>query len=424
MNAFTALFVAALAVSVGVRLWLARRHVAHIRAHRAAVPEAFAASISLEAHQKAADYSSARARFGVLHACADALVLLLLTLGGVLQALNGLAAHWFDAPLLQGTALVGLFALLTSALDLPFGYYRTFGIEARFGFNKMTPRMWLADTLKQGAVAVALGLPLVLAVLWLMGAMGEYWWLYVWAVWVLFSVFVMAVYPAYIAPLFNKFAPMQEGSLKSRIEQLLAKCGFRSSGLFVMDGSRRSTHGNAYFTGFGKTKRIVFFDTLLSRLDESEIEAVLAHELGHFKLHHVLRRMAWTFAVSLAFLALLGWLQDAPWFAQGLGVSYPTSDAMALILFIVTVPVFTFLLHPLVAMYSRKHEFEADAYAARYSSARELVSALVKLYKDNASTLTPDPVHSAFYDSHPPAAVRIARLQSLALPAGNPAVAA
>jgi STE24 endopeptidase len=414
MNGFTGLFLAALGISIGVRLWLARRHIQHILAHRAAVPSAFASNISLEAHQKAADYSSARARFGAVHAVADALVLLALTLGGVLQALNGLATSWFSSPLLQGTALIALFAVVTSAVDLPFGYYRTFSIEARFGFNKMTPAMWLTDTLKHGAVAVALGLPLVIAVLWLMGAMGEHWWLYVWVVWMVFSVFVMAVYPAFIAPLFNKFSPMQEGSLKTRIEQLLVKCGFRSSGLFVMDGSRRSSHGNAYFTGFGKTKRIVFFDTLISRLNESEIEAVLAHELGHFKLHHVLRRMAWTFAVSLGFLALLGWLQDAPWFVQGLGVTYPAGNAMALILFMLALPVFTFLLHPLVAMYSRKHEYEADAYAARYSSARELVNALVKLYKDNASTLTPDPVHSAFYDSHPPARIRIERLQGYA----------
>jgi len=256
----------------------------------------------------------------------------------------------------------------------------------------------------------------VLAVLWLMSKMGALWWLYVWVVWVGFSVFMMAIYPAFIAPLFNKFSPMQDGSLKQRIEALLAKCGFRSSGLFVMDGSRRSTHGNAYFTGFGKTKRIVFFDTLISRLNEDEIEAVLAHELGHFKLHHVVRRMAWTFAVSLLFLWLLGLLKDAAWFYQGLGVDYPASNAMALLLFVLAVPVFTFLLHPLVAMYSRKHEFEADEYAARYSSARELVNALVKLYKDNASTLTPDPLHSAFYDSHPPASIRIARLQSLATP--------
>jgi len=246
-----------------------------------------------------------------------------------------------------------------------------------------------------------------------MGKMGQMWWLYVWLVWIAFSLFMMAIYPAYIAPLFNKFAPMPDSSLKMRIENLLAKCGFRSSGLFVMDGSKRSSHGNAYFTGFGKTKRIVFFDTLISRLTEGEIEAVLAHELGHFKLHHVIRRMLWTFGVSLVFLGVLGYLKDKAWFYEGLGVTYPATNAMALLLFVLVVPVFTFLLQPLTAMYSRKHEFEADAYAARYSSPPELINALVKLYKDNAATLTPDPLHSAFYDSHPPASVRIARLQSV-----------
>ena len=414
MNTFTLLFLIALAISLGVRLWLGQRHVRHILAHRAAVPAEFAGEIALEAHQKAADYSSTRTRFGMLHTVFDAAVLLVLTFGGLLQLLDGAAASWFSHPLLQGTALIGLFLVVTSALELPFGYYRTFNIEARFGFNKMTPRMWITDLVKQSLVAAAFGLPLVVAVLWLMREMGTYWWFYVWLVWMAFSVFVMAVYPAFIAPLFNKFSPMEEGSLKQRIERLLARCGFRSSGLFVMDGSRRSTHGNAYFTGFGKTKRIVFFDTLIARLNENEIEAVLAHELGHFKLHHVIRRMAWTFVVSLAFLALLGWVKDASWFYAGLGVSYPASDAMALILFMLVMPVFTFLLHPLAAMYSRKHEFEADRYAAQYSSARELISALVKLYKDNASTLTPDPVHSAFYDSHPPARIRISRLQSSA----------
>jgi len=414
MSTFTVVFLLALAISVAVRLWLARRHVAHIRAHRAAVPPEFAAEISLEAHQKAADYSTARTGFHAIHSVVDAGILLVLTYGGLLQFLGDLGAGWFSNPLLQGAALIALYAVVTSAIDLPFSYYRTFGIEARFGFNKMTRGMWLADLVKHAAVATALGLPLVLAVLWLMQAMGEYWWLYVWLVWIGFSLLVMAVYPAFIAPLFNKFSPMQEGSLKARIEQLLIKCGFRSSGLFVMDGSRRSSHGNAYFTGFGKTKRIVFFDTLISRLNEDEVEAVLAHELGHFKLHHVIRRMAWTFVVSLGFLALLGYLKDKAWFYEGLGVSYPASDAMALILFMLAVPVFTFLLHPLIAMYSRKHEFEADEYAARYSSARELVKALVKLYKDNASTLTPDPVHSAFYDSHPPARIRIEKLQSYA----------
>jgi STE24 endopeptidase len=414
MNTFTIVFLLALALATATRLWLARRHIEHIQRNRAAVPEAFTREISLEAHQKAADYSTARTRFGVVHALFDVGVLLLLTFGGLLQFLSDVSAGWLSHPLLQGTMLIALYAVVTSAIDLPFGYYRAFGIEARFGFNKMTRAMWVGDVIKHAGVAAALGLPLVLAVLWLMRAMGTHWWLYVWLTVVVYSVVVQAIFPAFIAPLFNKFSPMQEGSLKNRIEQLLVKCGFKSSGLFVMDGSRRSTHGNAYFTGFGKTKRIVFFDTLLSRLKEEEIEAVLAHELGHFKLRHVIRRMAWGFAVSLAFLAILGFLKDQAWFYQGLGATYPASDAMALLLFMLVVPVFTFLLHPVVARYSRKHEFEADEYAAKYSSARELINALVKLYKDNASTLTPDPVHSAFYDSHPPARIRIERLATLA----------
>ena len=413
MTSFSAIFLAALAVATATRLWLARRHIQHIRSHRGVVPAEFAATISLEAHQKAADYSSAKTRFGVVHSLTDAGMLVVLTFGGLLQRLDDLAGAWFGNDIVRGTAFIALFMVVTSVVDLPFSWYRTFSIEARFGFNKMTFATWMIDLLKSVAVGAAFGLPLALAVLWLMAKMGGGWWLYVWIVWVGFSVFMLAVYPAFIAPLFNKFSPMQEGSLKSRIEHLLAKCGFKSSGLFVMDGSKRSTHGNAYFTGFGKTKRIVFFDTLVSRLSENEIEAVLAHELGHFKLHHVVRRMLWTFAVSLGFPAVLGVLKERAWFYQGLGVSFPATNAMALVLFVLIVPVFTFLLHPLVAMYSRRHEFEADRYAARYSSARELVSALVKLYKDNASTLTPDPLHSAFYDSHPPASARVARLQSL-----------
>lgn len=413
MNPFTIVFLVLLALSLALRVWLASRHIRHIRAHRAAVPAEFAADIALEAHQKAADYSIGRTALNRVHMVADAVVLLGFTLGGGLQALDNVAGGWFSTPLLRGTALVALYAVVSTLIDLPFDLWRTFGIESRFGFNKMTPGMWLADQLKHALVGAAMGLPLVLAVLWLMGAMGEAWWLYVWLTWVGFSLFIMAVYPTWIAPLFNKFSPMQDGSLKVRIEALLGKCGFRSSGLFVMDGSRRSSHGNAYFTGFGSTKRIVFFDTLLSRLQEGEIEAVLAHELGHFKLRHVIRRMVWTFVLSLVFLGLLGLLRHREWFFSGLGVSYPASDAMALLLFMLVVPVFSLLLQPLMATYSRKHEFEADAYAARYSSAAALVSALVKLYKDNASTLTPDPLHSAFYDSHPPAGLRIHRLQSL-----------
>ena len=416
MNLFSIVFLLALVVATLTRLWLTYRHIQHIQAHRTAVPTAFVNDIALDAHQKAADYNGAKARLAMIHTIVDSGVLLVLTFGGLLQLLDGWAGSGFASEVLRGAALIALFTVVTSIVDLPFSWYRTFNIEGRFGFNRMTPSMWVADLAKTAAVSTAFGLPLVLAVLWLMGKMGQWWWLYVWLVWVVFSLFMMAIYPAYIAPLFNKFAPMPDSSLKVRIENLLAKCGFRSSGLFVMDGSKRSSHGNAYFTGFGKTKRIVFFDTLISRLTEGEIEAVLAHELGHFKLRHVVRRMLWTFGVSLVLLGVLGYLKDKAWLYEGLGAAYPATNAMGLLLFVLVVPVFTFLLQPLVAMYSRKHEFEADAYAARYSSPRELVNALVKLYKDNAATLTPDPLHSAFYDSHPPASLRIARLQSLGAP--------
>jgi STE24 endopeptidase len=413
MNSFSIVFILALATTTATRLWLAARHIRHVRANRERVPPAFASVIDLEAHQKAADYTGAKTRLSAAAIAFDALVLVLLTFGGVLQWLDGVAASAFGNEIVQGTAFVALLVVLTTALELPFGLYRTFVIETRFGFNKMTFAMWLADLLKHALLGALLGLPLVLAVLWLMDRMGELWWLYVWMVWVAFNTLVLAIYPTFIAPLFNRFSPMQEGELKKRIEQLIERCGFTSKGLFVMDGSKRSTHGNAYFTGFGKSKRIVFFDTLINRLDPPEIEAVLAHELGHFRLRHVLKRLAWTFAVSLGLLWVLGAVRDLPWFFEGLGVAYPATDAMALALFFLAVPVFTFALQPFMAMYSRKHEFEADKYAALFAPARDLVRALVKLYKDNASTLTPDPLHSAFYDSHPPAAVRIARLEQL-----------
>jgi STE24 endopeptidase len=414
MNTFSALFIAALVVSTGVRLWLALRHVRHIQAHRSTVPPAFAGEIGIEAHQKAADYSSAKTRLNIAAIAFDAVVLLILTFGGALQSIDNVAAAFFPEGLGRGVLFVSILVVIMSVIELPFGLYRTFGIESRFGFNKMTLGMFFGDLAKHAVVGALFGLPLLFAVLWLMAGMGEYWWLYVWIVWVVFNTLVLAIYPTFIAPLFNKFAPMPEGEMKSRIEQLIARCGFTSKGLFVMDGSKRSSHGNAYFTGFGKSKRIVFFDTLLSRLDIPEIEAVLAHELGHFRMRHVVKRMAWTFAVSLGFLFLLGLLKDQSWFYEGLNVAYPATDAMALTLFFLTVPVFTFLLQPLLAMYSRKHEFEADEYAAKFAPAGDLVHALVKLYKDNASTLTPDPLHSAFYDSHPPAAIRIARLEQLA----------
>jgi STE24 endopeptidase len=414
MNAFTLLFLAALAAATGTRLWLAWRHVRHIQGHRDRVPESFAAEIDLPAHQKAADYSSAKTGLNAFGVGVEAALLLIFTLGGGFAALHAWSAGWFGDGLAGGVAFIAAVLAVSAAVELPLNVYKVFGIETRFGFNKMTPKMFVTDLIKQTVIATALGLPLVLAVLWMMGRMGEYWWFWVWLVWMAFNLFVLAFYPTFIAPLFNKFSPMADGELKSRIEALLVKCGFKSQGLFVMDGSRRSSHGNAYFTGFGKAKRIVFFDTLLSRLDPTEIEAVLAHELGHFRMNHVFRRMAWTFAVSLVFLWILGVLRDAAWFYEGLGVSPPATDAVALVLFFMVVPVFTFLLRPLMAMYSRKHEFEADEYAAKFTPATELVHALVKLYKDNASTLTPDPLHSAFYDSHPPAAARIARLKQLA----------
>jgi STE24 endopeptidase len=414
MNSFSALFLAALIVATGLRLWLARRHVRHIQAHRNAVPPAFAGEIGLEAHQKAADYSSAKTGLNMAAIAFDAAVLVILTFGGGLQAIDNLAASVFPEGLWRGVAFVAILVVITSVIELPFGLYRTFGIESRFGFNKMTLGMFFGDLAKHAVVGALFGLPLLVAVLWLMAGMGDYWWLYVWGVWVVFNTLVLAIYPTFIAPLFNKFSPMQEGEMKSRIEQLIERCGFASKGLFVMDGSKRSSHGNAYFTGFGKSKRIVFFDTLLNRLEIPEIEAVLAHELGHFRMRHVVKRMAWTFAVSLGFLFVLGLLKDQAWFYEGLHVAYPATDAMALALFFMVVPVFTFLLQPLMAMYSRKHEFEADEYAAKFAPAGDLVHALVKLYKDNASTLTPDPLHSAFYDSHPPAAIRIARLERMA----------
>jgi len=414
MNTFAILFLAALLTATGLRLWLASRHVRHIQANRGAVPAAFSDDIGLDAHQKAADYSSAKTRLNMKVIVFDATVLLILTFGGGLQAIDNFAASFLATGILRGVAFVAMLAVILSVIEVPFDLYRTFGIESRFGFNKMTLGMFFGDLAKHAAVGTILGLPLLFAVLWLMAGMGDLWWLYVWLVAIVFMFFVQFIAPSVIAPLFNKFAPMQDGEMKTRIENLIARCGFTSKGLFVMDGSKRSSHGNAYFTGFGKSKRIVFFDTLLSRLEVAEIEAVLAHELGHFRMRHVIKRLALMAVFSLIFFFLLGQLKNQEWFYQGLNVGYPATDAMALTLFFMVMPVFTFLLQPLLAMYSRKHEFEADQYAAKFTPARDLVHALVKLYKDNASTLTPDPLHSAFYDSHPPAAIRIARLEQLA----------
>ena len=416
MQTFTTLFIAALTLTFLARIWLATRHIHHVLAHRDRVPDDFSSRITLESHQKAADYTCAKTRLGYIGITLDTLLLLALTLGGGLNALAGFWSNWFGDPLIHGIALIASAVLLMSVAGIPVSYYRTFVIEHKFGFNKMSPCMFFLDLIKRAMLGGLLGIPLLLGILWLMQKMGPSWWFYAWLAWMGFNLVVLAIFPTWIAPLFNKFTPLEDAPLKARIEQLMRRCGFKSSGLFVMDGSRRSNHGNAYFTGFGKTKRIVFFDTLLSRLDTPEIEAVLAHELGHFKRRHVIKRIVWTFAMSLVFLWGLGYLMQQDWFYEGLGVSvsHMPSSAMALLLFFLVMPTFTFLFQPVASLYSRKHEFEADEYAAGNASATDLIRALLKLYQDNAATLTPDPLHSAFYDSHPPAAMRIARLQNLA----------
>ena len=411
---FTIIFIATLTATTLARLWLARRHLAHIAAHRAEVPATFREKIQLGNHQKAADYTMAKTRFSILGALFDAALLLAFTVGGGIQLIADTANVWFSAPLIQGMAVIVAVMMLSALLETPFGIYQTFVIEARFGFNKTTIPLYVMDALKGLLIGAVLGLPLLFGVLWLMERMGSNWWLYVWLAWVSFSLLILFIYPAFIAPLFNKFTPMQNEAMKARIEALLKRCGFTAQGLFVMDGSKRSAHGNAYFTGFGKTKRIVFFDTLLENLNINEIEAILAHELGHFKRRHVIKRIAVTFAMSLGFLWLLSLLMQTSWFYQGLGVT-TSSTALALLLFFMILPIFTFVFGPVMSAYSRKHEFEADAYAAKQTDASDLVNALVKLYQDNASTLTPDPLYSTFYDSHPPAMVRIARLHDLHL---------
>jgi STE24 endopeptidase len=403
-------FITLLLLTTGIRIWLGNRHMAYVQAHRHEVPAAFSSNISLEAHQKAADYSNAKTRLVLIEACAQAALLALLTVGGGLQWIDDIWRNILPSQEIARGALVICSAMIVSSvIDIPFDYYKTFTVDEKFGFNKMTRSMFYSDLLKHSIVGVILGAPILFAALWLMQGAGAYWWLYLWIVWSVFNLLMLAVYPTFIAPFFNKFTPLKDESLKQRIEALLTKCGFKSQGLFVMDGSARSSHGNAYFTGFGSSKRVVFFDTLLERLNDDEIEAVLAHELGHFRHHHVIKRIALMFFVSFVGLALLGWLMNQDWFYAGLGVTH-ASNYMALILFLMVSPVFLFLLRPLMASYSRKNEFEADDYAAKHASAKYLVEALVKLYRDNASTLTPDPLHSAFYDSHPPASIRISKL--------------
>jgi len=414
-TAFTLLFVLFLLLMIGLKFWLAARQIRHVARHAEAVPPQFSARVSLESHRKAAAYTIARQRLAMLEAAVGVALLIALTLLGGVQAIAAAVAGGLGSGLAAQVAIVACVALVLGAVDLPFEWYRQFRVEERFGFNRMTPRLFFVDLLKSLLVGTALGLPLLALVLWLMDAAGSYWWLYAWAAWVGFNALILVLYPTVIAPLFNRFEPLADGDLAARIGALLARTGFSSRGVFVMDGSRRSAHGNAYFTGLGRAKRIVFFDTLLQRLKPAEIEAVLAHELGHFKRRHIAKRLVFSFLSSLVFLGLLGWLAGRSWFYQGLGVTPAldgTHNAVALVLFMLVVPVFTFVLAPIASRISRKHEFEADAFAVAHTSGGDLASALVKLYEDNAATLTPDPVHSAFYDSHPPAATRIARLQT------------
>ncbi|MES3001094.1 MAG: M48 family metallopeptidase [Pseudomonadota bacterium] len=409
----TLAFAAFLLAGIVVKLWLASRQIRHVARHRDAVPQPFDRTVSLAAHQKAADYTVSKTRFGLLELAFGAAVLLGWTLLGGLNALNQALHDWMGSGMSQQLALLACFALISGALDLPLTLYQTFVIEERFGFNKMSLKLWLADLVKSTLIGAAIGLPIVALILWLMGAAGSFWWLWAWGVWMGFNLLLLVVYPTFIAPLFNKFKPLDDETLKARVTELMARCGFAAKGLFVMDGSKRSAHANAYFTGFGAAKRVVFYDTLLAKLSPGEVDAVLAHELGHFKHKHIIKRIAGLFAMSLAGFALLGWLSTQAWFYLGLGVApnmTGPNDALALLLFLLAVPVFTFFISPAMARLSRKHEFEADAYAVRQTSGGDLSTALLKLYEDNASTLTPDPVFVKFYYSHPPASERLARM--------------
>jgi STE24 endopeptidase len=412
MHWFTLLFVIALLTTALIRAWLSLRQTSAVRRHRSQVPEAFASQIELAAHQKAADYTIARASIGRWDLLLDTALALVLTLGGGIDAIDALWRGAELSPTLHGTAVVLSTLLIVSAVGLPLSIWRTFGVEAKFGFNRMTPALFVADLFKGMLLSLLLGAPLIFVILLLMERAGAIWWVYAWLVWVAFTLFVTWAWPTFIAPLFNKFSPLTDETLKQRTEALLERCGFSSKGVFVMDGSRRSVHGNAYFTGVGRNKRIVFFDTLVERLQVPEIEAVLAHELGHFKLHHVRSRLLLSLGIGLAGLALLGALAQWPEFYSALGVA-TVAPHTALLLFMFVLPAFTFFFTPLGAWWSRKHEFEADEFASKYADAQQLADALVKLYRDNATTLTPDRLHSAFYDSHPPALVRIARLQEL-----------
>ena len=411
MNTFTVIFLIFLSLSVIVQLRLNFRHFRHIFSHRDKVPDAFADNITLSDHQKAADYTQAKIKINSLDLLLATFFILAWTLGGALYAIDQSWRSLGWSELWTGTFFLLCVITIMSLLDMPMSIYRTFFLEQKFGFNKTSWSTFFTDMIKQGIVTLLIATPLLMLILWLMRSAGTFWWLYVWVVWMVTSLFIMWAYPTFIAPLFNKFRELKDNELRQRIESLLARNGFSSSGVFVMDGSTRSTHGNAYFTGLGKNKRIVFFDTLLDKLSHDEIEAVLAHELGHFYCKHIVKRLIMIAVLSLLGLATLGWLIQMPWFYEGLGIAATaSSEYIALILFAMVSPTFIFFLQPIFSAMSRKHEFEADKFATQQIPAKHLIHALVVLYKENANTLTPDPVYSAFYDSHPPAPIRIAQL--------------
>jgi len=417
-DTLTFAFAAALLLSLALRYWLATRQMRHVAAHRNQVPAAFVGAVTLQAHQKAADYTMAKGRLGLIGMALSAAVLLGWTLLGGLDLLSttlrdALLPQW--GSMAYQLALLAAFTLLGSLIELPLEAYSTFKVEQQFGFNRMTLKLWLLDMVKGAVVGALIGLPIAALILWIMGATGGLWWLWAWGAWVAFNLLLLLVYPTVIAPLFNKFEPLADAGLKTRVQALMQRCGFAAKGLFVMDGSKRSAHANAYFTGLGASKRVVFFDTLLQRLTPGEVEAVLAHELGHFKHKHVLKRMIGIFLFSLAGLALLGWLANQAAFYAGLGVAPNLSapnDALALLLFMLVLPPFLFFFSPLMAHFSRRDEFQADAYACAQADGRDLAQALLKLHEDNATTLTPDPLYARFYYSHPPAAERLAALTS------------
>lgn len=415
MHPFTLAFIAAVIAHLIVRFWLARRQIAYVMAHRSSIPEEFRTSVSAAEHGKAADYATARQKVGLLESLYDAVVLLAMTLGGGIALLGNWATSVAPPGVVAGTVhVLSTFAVL-AVLGLPFAVYRTFRLERRFGFNRTTPATFVTDQLKAWLLGLALGGAVTALVLWIMAGAGTAWWVAAWGAWLAVTLTVTWAWPRLIAPIFNRFSPLEDQALRARIDALLARCDFHAKAVYVMDGSRRSSHGNAYFTGLGREKRIVFFDTLLSSLGPAQVESVLAHELAHFKLRHIPQRLLAGAAMSLAGFALLGWLSRQAWFYASLGVPQ-ASDAAALLLFLLVTSEFTWVLAPALAAWSRHHEFEADAFAARYSDGRSLADALVTLYKDNATTLTPDPVYSAFHDSHPPPAVRIARLHALGSP--------